>query len=232
MNIAKFAFGTLVHSIVISADLALTALSEALSPANVTSVLGSFPAPTLPLGEDTPKYLELASCYALSGEDLDFDEVVTTTYVDYPPEAQREDGKKKRKGRVCERNRGKFLYLLSCAAKNQFGGTPSRRDSNRLAVMRFLVAQCEEHKLTVTDTRRCVQAALALVFTPDEDEIESARVLNCDYAHDMNVRLAEASTVDSWWLNILKGPLEGKRWKRAYKEWCGMPPKAAITFAK
>lgn len=128
--------------------------------------------------------------------------------------------------------RGRFSYRLALAGKNHFGGTPINSRANQMSVMRFLVGKCEEHGLTVTDTRRCTAEAMAVCFTPDAAEINMYKALNSHQAYLRQVGLKVAKTQDKWWWSLLMDPIGYNAWQRAWMVLSGMGDAEAFQFVK
>nr|BDX99478.1 replicase [Jasmine virus H] len=125
-----------------------------------------------------------------------------------------------------------FAAILCADAKNHFGGTPSPSKANALSVMKYLVNKCNEHKLTVLQTRECSALALPLVFSPDAMDKYTYRHLNSSEAFERRVDFSKSTRVDPVWLGFFTAPLQSKTWKRAFLQLTRLGSQEAFQFIK
>ncbi|AAT69550.1 27 kDa putative replicase protein [Pelargonium chlorotic ring pattern virus] len=130
------------------------------------------------------------------------------------------------------RNKLQFSALLAIAAKNHFGGIVRPTRANELSVMKFLTSKCNDHKLTIAQTRSVCCAAFPLVFSPDEGDKLIFATLNSEEAFERRQDYSEAQGVGNCWLNLLSNPCSRRRWRRVVLRCFGMPVQEAFQFAK
>nr|AHZ59466.1 replicase protein [Pelargonium line pattern virus] len=147
-----------------------------------------------------------------------------------------DEGEEKKKSKKVTRRRVKtkptFAAVLAADAKNYYGCLPSATRANELSVMKYLVSKCQEHKLTITQTREVSAMAFALTFTPDENDKLIYKYLNSTEVFERRVDYAKARGVDKCWFELLKRPWHARAWRRVVGRIFGMPEQQAFEFVK
>ncbi|ANY30823.1 replication-associated protein [Gompholobium virus A] len=179
--------------------------------------------------ECEPSHLEDGKDYP---EDKDICDFLETTHVEVPQEPNAEKKKYRQISTIKRRLKKPFVHTLVANAKCHFGGTPSYRDSNILAVNKYMVAKCLDHHMTISQVRQVVADAAPLVFLPDEGDINFKKTLNSHLAYMQRSRLELASRVDHWFVQVLSNPLDSRAWRRMWMVLRGLPPHEAISTIK
>lgn len=116
-----------------------------------------------------------------------------------------------------------FLAKITHLAKNHFGGVPEPTKANVMAVTRLVYELCKEHNCLPHQTRHIISVVSPLILTPDQFDLSSRALLNCDQLASNRAEHADLANMEGWFKHLVHNPLSATAWRRAMDVLVGLP---------